>query len=221
MKKEQKKIILDEISTRFIPFYDNLGFEFDRKLLKFRKDEQIVMLEPEAEYEARIIFAISLSTQNDKIKLIKDKIFPEIPTSLTTYKLQENTLDITQFGYQQYYKGWSISNSNDIIAMLEDHKLFMANCGFQFLTSFSKLDGIHENLNLRILNEHEELKNTMDSKLRSYIGDREILSGLITAFLINFDRIEKLVGCYKKLYQSENIDLLIDRVVNYFKNQPT
>ena len=219
MNKEKKNYLLNEVSSQFIPFYHSLGFVFDRRIMEFKKNEQIVLLEPEAEYEAKIIFAISLSTQHEEIRLIKDKIFPEIPSSLTTYKLQENVLDITRFGYKQFYKGWSISNSSDIIAMFKEHKLFMENCGFKFLTRFSNLNSIHENLNLKVLNNCNELKNTTKNELKGYIGEREILSGLITAFLIDFDGINRLIECYKNLYQSNNMNTLIDKVSNYFKDE--
>lgn len=201
----------------FSKYYIRDKFQFEKPILRYGNSDFQIRLGQTSEYHNDIHFQIKLFIINSNIIVIKKEIFP-LDAPIVIYKLQENIKDVDYFGYQQSVSGWSLYGVEDCKRMYDDHVQFMEQVGHAFLNRYSSLEGIHQFLNLKYLNEFDP-DGDIDHyrKIKSFFGEREILSGLIAAYLINFEDIERLIYQYKLLYKHKNMDEKLDKVVDYFK----
>lgn len=219
MKKILKKEIVNKLGELFKEYYPPDRYELNPAILNFSNKETKITIGLEYELPYELRFEISLVKLNPSISRIKKIIFPEIPTGYVLYKLQEAVDNIEEFGYLKKVRYWDIAGVNDCDRIYTDHVNFMNNIGNEFLNRYSTLEGIHNNLNIKFINEFDPNGDMAHyQKGKSFFGDREMLSGLIAAYLVDYDDIDNLIHLYKKLYYHINTHKLIDRVRDYFEN---
>ena len=219
MKKILKKEIVNKLGELFKEYYPPDRYERDPALLRFSNKETKITIGLEYELPYELRFKISLVKLNPSISRIKEIIFPEIPTGFVLLKLQEAVDNIEEFGYLKKVRYWDITGVNDCDRIYTDHVNFMNNIGNEFLNRYSTLEGIHNNLNIKFINEFDPNGDMAHyQKGKSFFGDREMLSGLIAAYLVDYDDIDNLIHLYKKLHSHINMHKLIDRVRDYFEN---
>jgi hypothetical protein len=218
MDKELKNEIYDQLDNLFSKYYTRDKFQFEKPILRYGNSDFQINLAQTSEYHNDIHFQITLVAIDKNICEIKKILFIDNPTSYILFKLQENIGDIEVFGYQTSVSGWSLYGVEDCKRIYDDHVQFMEQVGHAFLNRYSSLEGIHQFLNLKYLNEFDP-DGDIDHyrKIKSFFGEREILSGLIASYLINYEDIERLIYQYKLLYKHKNMDVLLDKVVDYFK----
>lgn len=215
MNKELKNEIYDRLEDLFSMYYKRDKFQFEKPILRFSNSGFSIQLSQKSEYHDNINFQIPIIVMNNKISQIKELI--EV-SPIVFMKLQEKVEKLDDFAYQAFYMAWTLYGVEDCKRMYDDHVQFMEQVGHAFLNRYSSLEGIHQFLNLKYLNEFDP-DGDIDHyrKIKSFFGEREILSGLIAAYLINFEDIERLIYQYKLLYKHKNMDEKLDKVVDYFK----
>jgi len=216
MNKILKKEIYNKIGDLFKEYYPSDEYNFNKPILSFNNSKRKITISKTNEYQNDMHFQIKLFPLNFEISKVKEIIF-QYP--IVFFKLQENVDNINDFGYQQAVSGWTICGVEDCQKMFDDHIDFMGKVGNEFFNRYSSLEGIHNYINIKFLNEFD-LNGDYDhyNKIKAFFGfDKVMLAGLIAAYLVGYNEIDNLIYRYKKLHTHVNTHKLIDRISDYFE----
>lgn len=115
-----------------------------------------------------------------------------------------------------FYKVESRANFKNIVT---DHMIFMEKVGFNFFKSLNTLQGVNDFINCRILNGGGDFFGSEDQQvvLKKFFDKREVLSGLISAYLTKNPEIDELLCRYRRLFEGNNYILDdVHKIEDYF-----
>jgi len=191
----------------------------------------MVYLGPSAEYIDSLVFRPGFRVHNINIGKVLKKLFPEqIGIEITMSRMQSPELitemNISDFTSDYIYVSthgssilYSIEKDTNLDPIVADHINFMNKVGLPFFTKVDSIEGINDFLNNRILKgdlayfqSEERVK-----ELKPYFAQREVLSGITSAFLLNSQFIEELLHRYRLFFSGNNYVLEpMEKVVEHF-----
>ena len=224
--KELRRKVHKELSL----YYIQHGFDLDKKKGLFIKGVFNVLWGVSAKYSTCIYFRPSFSINNVNINKVLSEIFPE-QKNLTIYKVQGRDL-AREFNCNDYdYLGdklydidqgasYKVDEKSDIRQIVTDHIQYMEKVGFSFFDQLSSVEGINNFINNRIIEVDQEIFDSLSyrKKLEGFFDKREVLSGVVSAFLINNQEIQLLLVRYRDLFQDNDYILAdVEKIVHYFR----
>lgn len=233
MDKKDKQNLTNLLVSKLDEFYLINGFE--RKIKgasRFENKELTVFWGATAEYSTSLVFRPWFRVINEKLSEILKKLFPnQIGIEFTIVRVQSpelieeleienyisNYIHKSAHGVSYYY---SIEKDTPLDPIVEDHINFMTNVGMPFLKKVNTLDGINEYINGRFLKGDLDYFGSEERKkeLQPYFSQREVLSGITSAYLINNSDIDKLLNRYRIFFKGNNYVLEpMEKVVKYLE----
>jgi hypothetical protein len=230
MNKSDKLQLINKILDKLYPFYFNNGFTHTKGVTGYQRNEFDVMWGASSTYIDSLTFRPWFRLQNKLCSDVLKQLFPTvIGIELTLTRSQ--SLDLTEEMNLENYKSkfinsssyyYSIEKDTPLEPIVEDHINFMNKVGLPFFEKVNSLEGINEFLNARIL------KGDMDyfcsakrnRELKPFFAQREVLSGITSAYLINNPKIEELLNRYRLFFEGNNYVLEpMEKVVEYFSKK--
>jgi hypothetical protein len=235
MDKASKKDLVSRLFLNLKEYYLNNGFTYIKTgANRFEKNELMVYLGPSAEHIDSLIFRPGFRVHNIKIGKVLKKLFPEqIGIEITIVRLQSlelcEELGIKDYDSKYIYRdingsvySYQVEKETNLDPIVADHINFLNLVGFPFFAKVDTLEGINDFLNNRILQgdlayfqSEERIK-----ELKLDFAQREVLSGVTTAYLLDSPHIEELLHRYRIFFAGNNYVLEpMEKVVDYFNNK--
>jgi hypothetical protein len=155
---------------------------------------------------------------------VLNNLFPQAK-NLTIYKVQGSEL-AQEIGLFEDYKEeemfYKVESNDDFENIVTDHMMFMEKVGFNFFKNFNTLQGVNDFINCRVLNGDREFFESEDQKiaLKKFFDKREVLSGVISAYLISNPEMDELLNRYRILFEGN--DYILDdvkKIEDYFTQE--
>ena len=233
MNKSQKLALTEKVINTLAPLYAKEGFRLEKKKNNFIKGDFKVLWGVSSTHIDSVIFRPQLRVENGIIKKILKEVFPHSVGHITTARSQSTKLldeiGVDDFssnfitkhddGSISYY--YDIENDANLEPIVEDHFCFMNKAGFQLFNNMSTMEGINDYINSRVLTGTREnfLSEDRQSELKIFFDKREVLSGVISAYMIKNPKIDQLLERYRILFEGNDYILEdIAKVEEYFKN---
>jgi hypothetical protein len=233
MDKASKKDLVNKLILKLEGYYLKYGFAYIKNgATRFEKNDLITFWGPSAENIDSLRFMPSFSVQIKQINSIIDKLFPD-SRHTTIYRVQSlelcEELGIKDYDSKYIYRdingsvySYRVEKETNLDPIVADHINFMNKVGFPFFAKVDTLEGINDFLNNRILQgdlayfqSEERIK-----ELKLDFAQREVLSGVTTAYLLDSPHIEELLHRYRIFFAGNNYVLEpMEKVVDYFNNK--
>jgi len=235
MDKASKKDLVSSLFLKLEQYYLNKGFTYIKTgANRFEKKELVVYLGPSAEYIDSLVFKPGFRVHNVNLGKVLKKLFPEqIGIEITISRMQSlelcEEIGIKDFDSKYIYRGLSgsiysyrVEKDTNLYPIVEDHINFMNQVGMLFLEQVNSLEGINDFLNNRILKGDIVYFQSAErvNELKPYFSQREVLSGVTSAFLLKSPNIEELLHRYRLFFAGNSYVLEpMEKVVEYFQSQ--
>ncbi len=214
MNSRDKKELKQGLYNSLYEKYSSYSFKLQKTKGLFQKGEFTVHWGGPIVYSDSLHFQPKLSVNNREVFKVLSSLFPQAK-NLTIYKVQGSELaqEVGLFGdckeEEIFYK---VESNDDIENIVTDHMMFMEKVGFNFFKNFNTLQGVNDFINCRVLNGDREFFESEDQKvaLKKFFDKREVLSGVISAYLINNPEIDELLYRYRILFEGN--DYILDDV---------
>ncbi|MCO5277387.1 MAG: hypothetical protein M9911_05310 [Saprospiraceae bacterium] len=235
MNKHKKADLLKVIIEKLEPFYKLYNFKFQEKRVYFYKDEWLCFWGPASEHIDSLTFRPWFRLTNKKIKTILQLLFPdEIGGEITIVRHQspEMLIELGIVGYQSNYiekyesgclYAYHIDEETLLDPIINDHINYMKNVALPFFEKLETISGIDSFLNDRILLGDETFfqEKERQNLLKKYFEKREVLSGIVSAYLVSNPHLEELIHRYHLLWEGNRFILDdFEKVLNYFRENP-
>lgn len=231
MNKKVVQEINDKILDAISSFYLNHGYKLKRGLSKFIKNDFTIYWGETSKGIDSLVFRPSIRLENKEISNVLSVVFPESLKNNTIVRVLD--LDFAkEFGFcdfespfvndhgvdgKSYY--YRVKIDTDVEPIVSDHIRFMELIGFPFIEKLSSLEGIHEYINERIFRVDDILLKSEEKQqeLKKGYGKTEVLSGVVTAYILKEKDTELLLKRIKLLFEG-NTYILDDvlKVEKYF-----
>lgn len=232
MNKSDKKELTNRLLTRLDDFYLNRGFKRLKKITGYERAEIFILWGASSTHIDSLTFRPWFKVENKKISDILSVLFPnQVGVNITLTREQSvemiRELNVNDFNSSfivvhpdssnSYF--YSIEKDTQLDPIVNDHINFMNKVGLPFFEKVKTLEDIDTYLNGRILKINKELFESEYNQieLKKYYGKREILSGLVSAFLVHNKDIQELIERYNFLFAGNHYILNdVDKIVQYF-----
>lgn len=232
MNKLETLQVRTKILEILTPFYMDYGFKPIVKLANFKSNDKLVLWGESSNHIDSLVFRPQLWIENRNIKKILKTIFPsqigfmsvcrgQSIMLIEEMKIEDYSSDFIvkhSDGSRSYY--YDIGLETDVRPIAEDHIGFMQKIGFPFFDKLSTLEGISDYFNYKILelNMDSELDDPWSSSTFT-LDKRDVLSAIISAYLMSLPETNLLVERYRILLQKNDFILKdLEKVVGYFED---
>ncbi|MBK8503103.1 MAG: hypothetical protein IPL46_13345 [Saprospiraceae bacterium] len=232
MIKSEVIELRNKVLEKLEPFYKEHGFKLVRKLANFKNMDSVVMWGESSIHIDSLTFRPRFKVENRKIGSVLAAIFPNvIGISITIVRSQsidlikevstenfESDFLITQSdGSKSYY--YSVEMDSNLDPIIQDHVNFMIDFGFPFLDKLSSLKGINDYINCRVISGDRDYFGSegRQFELKKYFDKREVLSGVVSAYLTKNPEIDERLERYRILFEGNDYILDdVEKIVQYF-----
>lgn len=235
MKKSDKKNLTNKVLKQLYSFYDTNGFKVVKGRAIFKRDDQLVFLGASSTHIDSLTIRPRFRIENKIIGDVLTAIFPgQIGTKITLAREQSvemlRELDVEDFasnyiithndGSKSYY--YNIEKNTVLKPIVADHINFMEKVGLPFFDRLNSIEGISDYINCKLLDGDREYfrLNNQQEALKKFFDKREVLSGVVSAYLTNNSEIEELLERYEILFEGNNYILDdVMKINNYFTRE--
>lgn len=232
MNKSDKKNLTNKVLNKLESFYNTNGFSIVEGRAIYKRDDQFVFWGASSTHIDSLTFRPRFRIENKKIGNILTTLFPDqIGVNITLTREQScemlRELNIEDFisdyiithddGSKSYY--YSIEKNMLLDPIVADHINFMDRVGLPFLDRLNSLKGINDYINCKLLNRDREYFMLEDHQegLKKFFDKREVLSGVVSAYLTNNPEIDELLERYQILFEGNNYILKdVEKIREYF-----
>jgi hypothetical protein len=224
MNSKRKKELIQGLLKNLNERYSSYSFKLQKTKGSFQKGEFTVHWNNIVVYFNSLHFQPSLSVNNKDVLRVLNNLFPQAK-NLTIYKVQGSEL-AQEIGLFEDYKEeemfYKVESNDDFENIVTDHMMFMEKVGFNFFKNFNTLQGVNDFINCRVLNGDREFFESEDQKiaLKKFFDKREVLSGVISAYLISNPEMDELLNRYRILFEGN--DYILDdvkKIEDYFTQE--
>lgn len=214
MNSKDKKALKEGLYNSLNESYSGYSFKLQKTKGVFQKGEFTVHWGGPVVYSDSLHFQSKLSVDNKSIFKVLSSLFPQAK-NLTIYKVQGSEL-AQEIGFSEVYTNeevfYKVESSDDFKNIVDDHMIFMEKVGFGFFNRLSSLQGINDFINCRVLNGKIDFFRSEDNQiaLKSFFDKREVLSGVVSAYLIDNPEVDELLNRFRILFEGN--DYILDDV---------
>lgn len=224
MNSKDKKELKQGLYNSLYESYSGHSFKLQKTKGLFQKGEFTVHWGGPVVYSDSLHFQPKLSVNNKGVFRVLNNLFPQAK-NLTIYKVQGSEL-AHEMGLSEDYNEeeifYKVESSDDFKSIVADHMIFMEKVGFNFFKNLNTLSGINDFINCRVLNGERDYFRSEDQQvtLKKFFDKREVLSGIISAYLINNPEIDELLYRYRTLFEGNNYILDdVKKIEEYFTQE--
>ncbi|MFZ1788721.1 MAG: hypothetical protein WAT92_10440 [Saprospiraceae bacterium] len=234
MNKSDKLELTSNLLAKLDPYYSSKGFTRTKKITGYQKEESQVLWGPLSIHIDSLTFRPWFKFENKDCSNVFKLLFPnEIGVNTTLIRSQSlelcEELNVNNFkseymienphGISYYY---SIEKSTILDPIIDDHINYMNMIGLVLFEKVNSLQGVNHFLNNSILSIDRDSfysKAHMET-FKKFIDKRDVLNGIVSAYLIKDPDLEEILERYKLLFNGNNYILNdVMKIEEYFINK--
>lgn len=223
MNSKDKKELKQGLYNSLYECYSDYSFKLLKAKGLFQKGAFTVHWSAPTIYSDCLYFQPKFSVNNKDVFRVLNNLFPQAK-NLTIYKVQGLGL-AQEMGHSEenmeeeiFYK---VEGFDDFKNIVNDHMMFMKKVGLNFFNRLSTLQGINDFINCRVLNGEIDffVSENQQIALKKFFDKREVLSGVVSAYLIQNPRLAELLERYRILFEGNNYILDDVKEIEEYFNQ--